>query len=126
MEKLKKYPKVVLTIILVIAGVCLALFIPNEKIGGGLGCLFFGLAILVVAWIAIEKNYQNLKDFDIEANEILTDIAQKGENSEYYHFYNIEIIKKLRNKLQKKQVKQVTSLCVLSVLFIVISIICMV
>ena len=126
MSKLKNYSKVIFIAILICAGGLSAVFMPNDALKGGISCLLFGVAILVVAWIAVDRNKQELNDFNEEANEILLDIAENGEKSQYYHFYNIQIIDKLRKKLQKKHTKQLVSFVALGIIFIIIAIMCMV
>ena len=126
MKNLSKYTKhIIATIFLIAGGLCV--LIGNDlKIQCGLTCLFWGIATLILIWIGYNKNKVSLENFDMDANEILQDIATRGAESEYYQFYNIQIINKLRKKFVRKQTKQITSCCILAVILLIIAIVCMI
>lgn len=126
MEKLNKYKKHILMAVLIIAGIAIVVFTKNVKVQGGFACLCLGLAIFVAVWINRGKQNQVLIDFDIQANEILEDIALMGADSEYYSYYNIDIIKNLRAKMLKKHKKQTISCALLGVVLLITAIICIV
>ena len=126
MKNLDKYKKHILMAVLIIAGLVIVIFTKNVKIQGGVSCVFLGLAILVAVWINKGKQNQALIDFDIQANEILEDIATNGADSEYYSYYNIDIIKNMRAKMLKKQKKQTISCTLLGVVLLITAIICIV
>ena len=126
MEKLNRYKKHILMAVLIIAGIATVVFVKNVKIQGGLSCLCLGLAILVAVWINRDKQNQELINFDIEANEILEDIANLGLDSKYYSYYNIDVINNLRAKMLKKHNKQTISCALLGVVLLIIAVICIV
>ena len=126
MEKLNRYKKHILMAVLIIAGIATVVFVKNVKIQGGLSCLCLGLAILVAVWINRDKQNQELINFDIEANEILEDIANLGLDSKYYSYYNIDVINNLRAKMLKKHKKQTISCALLGVVLLIIAVICIV
>ncbi len=126
MENLSKYKKHILMAVLLIVGIVTIIFTKNVKIQGGLSCIFLGLAILVAVWINKSKQEQELVVFDIQANEILEDIAINGADSEYYSYYNIDIIKNLRDKMLKKHKKQTIGCSLLGVVLLITAVICMI
>ena len=126
MKNLGKYRIHIIIGILLIAGALFALISNNTKVQGGGACVTWGISILLLALIGRKKQQEELDVFDIEATEILEDIAEKGEKSPYFQFYNIDIIKKKRKKLVRKQIKQTTTCIVLGVVLIITAIICIV
>ena len=126
MKNIGKYKKHILMVSLIILGAIVALINVNKKVQGGIACICWGLAVLVMVWINKQHQGQELNEFDIESKEILEDIVANGENSPYYHFYNIEIVNKLRLKLIKKHSKQTISCTILGIVLLITAIICMV
>ena len=126
MKNLSKYTKHIIAIIFLITGALCVLVGNTLKVQGGFTCLFWGLATLILIWIGYNKNKSSLEQFDMDANEILQDIATKGPESQYYQFYNIQIINKLRKKFVRKQTKQITSCSILAVVLLIMAIVCMV
>ena len=126
MDKLLKYKMHILISILLIAGVLFALIGNSFKVQAGGACLSWGLAVLVMLLFNRQKQLEETNNFDIQANEILQDIAIKGANSEYYQFYNIDIVAKLRKKIIKKHNKQTISCAIFGAVLIITAIICMV
>lgn len=125
MEKLTKYKKHILMIALLIIGIIAIIFGKTPRIQGGVSCLCLGLAVLTVVWINKQRQDQEVIDFEIQAKEILEDIALLGEDSEYYSYYDINAINNLRAKMLKQHKRQTISCAILGVVLIIIAIICM-
>ena len=126
MKNLTKYKKQILMAMLLISGALFAVLGQNLKVQGGGACITWGIAVLVAVWINREKQLDELEVFDIEANEVLADIALNGEKSEYFQFYNIDIVNNLRKKMVKKQQRQTVSCAILGVVLIITAIVCIV
>lgn len=123
MKFFKKYYKSILSCALLILGALTVILGGSTSVQLGVSGIFWSLAVFVLVWIAYEKNKQELKLFNEDAELILKDVATKGENSEYFNVYNIEIINKLRSKMIKKHKKQITSFSLLGVILSIIAII---
>ena len=97
MKRLKEHPKAILAAIFGIVGMCSVVFGKTIFVQGGLTCICWGIAVLILSYIANARNLRICNNFDIDARNILIDIAENGERSEYYMFYNIEKLEKIRN-----------------------------
>lgn len=125
MKNLSKYTWYIVSIALVIMGAILAIVINQEKLKGGLACVCWGCAILIISAINYFKQRQDLIAFDEDAREVLEDIATKGPDSEYYHFYNIDIVNKKRAKFVKMQNKQTIGCVAVGIILLITGFVCM-
>ncbi|MBQ7798667.1 MAG: hypothetical protein IJ371_06055 [Clostridia bacterium] len=126
MEKLTKYRYYILLAILFIVGAMAVVLGKNLAIQGGVASICWGIAIFVIILITKQHQEQEITNFDMQAKEILEDIAEYGEQSEYFTYYNIDVINKIRAMLLKKHSKQIVSCTIFGVVLIIIAIICMV
>ena len=126
MNFLKKHYKSILTYTLLISGALAVVLGNTTAVQLGVSGILWSLTVFMLVWIANERNKKELMLFNEDAELILKDVAQKGENSEYFNVYNIEIINKLRLKLIKKHKKQITSFSILGVILLIIGIMCLI
>lgn len=124
MRNFKYSDEVFLGILLIIA-VVLVLVANGNNVLVGCGCVALGLAILEIGWIVKKKADKEMFNFEIESHEILKDIAEKEQDSEYFGIFDIESINKLRIKLDKRNKKQIRGCVALGIILIIIGIICM-
>ena len=125
MEKLKKYKEGILVGGLLLASVLAVILGKTIAIQGGIACLCWGLAVFVCSYIAKKRGDQQIIEFDAEVTAVLEDIANNGEDSEYYGLLDIEIANKTRKKLIKRIKKQIIGCVILGVILIITSILCM-
>ncbi len=124
MKKLYNYKYQILTIILVAIASSCVVFGHNIAIQGGVACLFFGLAIGVMCLITKQSQEKALKDYDVYSREILTDINEKGENSEHYPYFNITILQSIKTGIEKRYRKQIISFITIITILLITAIIC--
>jgi uncharacterized membrane protein HdeD (DUF308 family) len=124
--KKSNYGNLIIILTLILTAVLSALFVSNPDIKAGMACLCFGIAAMFGGWLVVNKSKQELEEFDASSKEILLDIAQKQEDSEYFGSFSIETSEKFRNKLIKRNRKQVSGCLILGFILIVTSIICFV
>ena len=121
MKKVRINFKIVIMIALFAIGACAIVFGNNIKIQGGIGCLFWGAAMVIVSLVAKQKSEEELQDFDEGAYLILQDVAENQEESEYFG-YNIEMFNSARKKIVKKQRKQNIAFWVITAVLFVVAI----
>ncbi len=126
MKKLLKNKKMVLLIALGIMGAISVIFGKTIVIKGGLTLLFWSLAVFTAVLINNDKNIQDLIEYDEQAKLILIDIAEKGEESEYYNIYDADILNAIRAKEVKKQNKQRISCIVLGAVLMIACFVCVI
>ena len=126
MEKLTKYKKHILMSALIVAGVLCVVLGKNNIIRGGVACLFLGLSVLVMTWITSDNQNKALNEYDKYAKDILIDIANKGEESEYYSMFNIEILNNIKFDIEKKYKRQIIGCFALSAVLFVIAAVCII
>lgn len=122
MKNVKDYSRVIAIVVLLICGGCAIVFGKSVKIQGGIGALCWGIALIVFAFIAKDKNEQELQDFDEGVQFIMYDIAENKEESEYYG-YNIQMFDVARKKIEKKQRKQMFTFWAFSAVLIIVALI---
>ncbi len=126
MKVLQKYSKAILAGILLLCGVLAIMLGKSIAVQFGVGCICWAGCVFVLTWICCIRQKDDLEAFDVEAREILEDIAKNGENSKYFVYYNIDRIENLRKKLIKRQRKQIISFSIIGAMLIIIAIICMI
>jgi len=123
MKNLQKHIKGISAGLLFAAGICTIIWGTNIKVQFGVGCLCWCIAVAILVLIAKQKNQEESQEFEVSAKEILLDIANKQDESEYFGFYDIGRINLLRAKMTKRHKKQETGFIVFSVVLFIISII---
>lgn len=126
MNWLKRNQMVIIVGALLIVGACTVIFGKTLKVQGGVTCLCWGIAVLVLAYNTYNKNQWHLDEFDKESKEILKDVAINGEESEYYGLVDINIMNKQRTKLAKNLRKQVVSCVIFGTILLISCILCMI
>lgn len=120
MKKMKINPKIALILVLVCVGVCVAMFVTNQRVQISGACVCWAGAIFVLAWMTRDRGIEQLNQFDIASREMLIDVANNGIESEFYGI-NIDSVEKQRNKIYKKNKKQVSSCLVLGFIILLIA-----
>ena len=126
MDKIIKYKKEILIVILLLSGAAAFIFGNKLWIQAGIGCTCWGVAVLVISYITKLRNEDELIKFERSAQEILKDISEKGADSEYYTMYNFQILNNARAKLIKNNKKQFISCLILGVVLLIIAVMCIV
>lgn len=126
MKKLIEYKNIILIAILVIVGIVAIIFGNTIAIQGGISGASWGLALLIVSYIAKQKNQIEEINFENTANEIARDIAENGANSEYFTSYNVVILNKMRSKMLKRHKKQFISCFAFAIALFMLAILCIV
>ena len=124
MKNVIKYQKALWAAILFLVGCCSVVFGKSLAIQGGISCACWGVAVFIMSVIGLSRNQKVVDSFDIEAREILRDIAQNGVDSDYYMHYDIEKLNRIKYKLLKRQRKQIFSFWATGTIFIIIAILC--
>ena len=126
MKKIKEYKNQIIISFLIVIGLVGVIFGKGPAVQGGIFGISWGVALLYLRYISNGIKSKGLQEYDEQARLILTDINEKGEQSEYFAYYNIDVLQLNRRKLEKKYNKQSSSFVVLAVVMFIIAFICII